>query len=264
MHIVKREMRAHLKSLLIWSAVMLGLIAMIMVEFKAYYNNPEMSDVLNMMPEAMLKAFSMENANLTTLGGFVSLISFYLFVMGGVYAVLLGSNIISKEERDKTAEFFMTLPISRTQIITSKLVAAILNSFLLVLATGLSIVITSWKYSPDRDFYRFLALYLIAMFILCLIFLSVGMLLSSVLKRYKSSGKISAAILFVLYMINIVSALSKNLDFLKYITPFKYFDTNAMLIQGEIDIVYVLISFAIIAFCIAGTYVVYPKRDLHI
>lgn len=264
MNIIKRELRAHLKSLLIWSAVMIGLITLIMEEFKAYYNNPDLADVLKMMPEAMLKAFSMENANLTTVGGFVSLISFYLFVMIGVYAVLLGNNIISKEERDKTAEFFMTLPISRVQVITSKLIAAIINSFLLVFVTGLAIVITTWRYAPDDKFYTFLMLYLLAMFIIGAIFLSVGMFMASILKRYKSSGKVSAAILFILYMLNIVSALSSKTEFLKYVTPFKYFDTNDMLNKGRIEPIYILLSIIIITVCIAGTYIVYPKRDLHI
>lgn len=264
MHIVKRELKDHLKSLLIWSGVMFGLIALIMVEFKAYYNNPEMADILNMMPEAMLKAFSMESANLTTIGGFVSLISFYLFVMAGVFAVLLGSNIISKEERDKTAEFFLTLPVSRVQVITAKLIAAIINCLLLVMVTGASIVITSLKYKPDSDFYNFLMLYLFAMLLISLIFLSVGMLLSSILKRYKSSGKISASILFILYLLNIITALSSKLDFLKYITPFKYFNTNVMLIEGEIEIVYIVLSLLIIIGGLIGTYLIYPKRDLHL
>ena len=66
MHVIKWELKANLKSLLIWCAIFTALIFMMTSEFSAYYNNPEMADIMKMFPEAMLKAFSMDNANLTT------------------------------------------------------------------------------------------------------------------------------------------------------------------------------------------------------
>lgn len=264
MHIIKRELRANFKSLLIWSAVMILIILMAMAEFSAYYDNPEMADILDAMPKAMLEAFSMANANLTTVSGFVSLFSFYFYIMLGLFAVLLGNGIISKEERDKTAEFFLTLPVSREQVIFSKWIAAIIHCILINAVTGSTIYVTTYKYSPDNEFYKFLGLMLLALFILQMIFLSVGMFLAAFLKRYKSSGKLSASILFVTYIMSIMVGLSDKMEFLKYLSPFRYFEANNILHEMKFELVYVILSLCIITVFMVGTFIIYPKRDLHL
>ena len=98
LHIIKWEFKTQLKSLMIWSIIFVIFLFMMTSEFSAYYNNPEMLDVMEMMPEALLKAFSMDSANLTTTTGYLSIASIYFCLMVGLYAVLLGSSIISKEE----------------------------------------------------------------------------------------------------------------------------------------------------------------------
>lgn len=264
MHIYKHEMRANLKALLIWCAVMIVMIAMMTSEFSAYYDNPEMSDVLSAMPQGMLKALSMEAANLTTTTGFISLASIYFFLLLGVHAILLGSGIISKEERDKTAEFFMTLPISRERIILSKALAALTNSIVLNLTTYLGTILFMVQYDLDSDFIEYLSLLMFSVFIVQMIFMSIGMFLASVLKRYKTSGKIGAVVLMCLYIFSIVSNLHSKLKFLKWFTPFEYFKSNIILINRNYELKYLIISFMIITIGIAGTFIIYPKRDLHI
>lgn len=264
MQIIIRELRANAKSLLIWSIVMVIFIIMMISEFSAYYNNPEMAGILDAMPETLMQAFSLTGSNLTTPTGYISMAAIYFYLVLGVFAVLLGSNIISKEERDKTAEFFYTLPISREQAIFSKWIAAILNCAFIVVITGLTIIVTMLKYNIDNEFYQFIFLLMFAAFMIQMIFLAIGMLLASVLKRYKTSGKLSAGILIVLYMISVISALSSNLENLKYITPFKFFEPSKLLQNGNYEIEYVLITIGIITVCMIGTFLVYPKRDLHL
>ena len=264
MHIIKWEIRSNLKSLIIWSLIFIVLIFMMTSEFSAYYDNPEMEDMMDMFPEAMLKALSMENANLTTTTGYLSLVGLYFYLMVGVFAVLLGSNIISKEERDKTAEYLMTLPVSRERIIFSKWVTALINCVVLDIVIALSTIAAMFKYDLDSEFYEFLINLSLAMLLMMLIFLSVGMFLASVLKRYKSSGKISASLLMGLYFINVLAALSDKLDFLKYITPFKYFEASKILHRPGLEPKYVILSCVIIIVGVVGTFMIYPRRDLHI
>jgi len=264
MHIIKWEFRANLKSLIIWSLIFILLIFMMTSEFSAYYNNPEMEDMLEMFPEALLKALSMENANLTTTTGYLSLVALYFYLMVGVFAILLGSNIISKEERDKTAEYLMTLPVSRERIIFSKLIVSLINCILLDVVIAISTIAAMFKYDLDSDFYNFLLNLSFAILLTMFLFLSIGMLLASVLKRYKSSGKISASLLMGLYFLNVLVALSDKLIFLKYITPFKYFEASQILQNNGLELKYVIISVFIIIVGFTGTFIVYPRRDLHV
>ena len=264
MNIIKREIRANLKSLLIWSVSISAIIVMMMSEFSAYYNNPDMLEILNAIPEVLLKAFSMDSANLTTVSGFLSMASFYFYIILSVHAALLGSSIISKEERDRTAEFFMTLPISRAHAVVNKLFASIILCLSLNLVTGTSMLLTALQYEKTDDFTRFFVLMMLALFIMQLIFLGLGMLISSVIKRYRKSAIYSMALLFGLYIMSIFVSLSDKVEFLKYITPFKFFETSMILRNGQFELVYLSISFGIIVVSFAGTFIFYPKRDLYL
>ncbi|SHH73310.1 ABC transporter permease subunit [Clostridium grantii] len=264
MNIIKRELKANMKSLIIWSACIILIFVMMMSEFSAYYNNPAMADILDSMPEAMLKAFSMNGANLTTVSGFVSIANIYFYIMLGIYAVLLGSSIISKEERDKTVEFLFALPISRKKVITSKLIAAVINCFILLSVTGITGIVATMKYQPSKEFFKFWALSIAAIFIIQIVFLSIGMLIASLLKRYKKAGAVSISILLVTYLLSILIGLSDKIEFMKYFTPFKYFEPLYLLNEEKLQGVYIIISLGIIVVSIIGTFIFYPKRDLHI
>ena len=66
------------------------------------------------------------------------------------------------------------------------------------------------------------------------------------------------------FFIYIISGLHENLKFLKYFSPFKYFDSLEILHESKIDPVFVGISAVIIIVLMAGAYITYKKRDLYI
>lgn len=264
MHILKWELKANRKGLIIWSVIILVLIFMMTTEYSAYHDNPDMQEIMDAIPEQMLKAFSMQGTNLTTPSGFISLASFYFYLLLGIHAIVLGTGIIAKEERDKTAEFFLTMPITREEAIMSKLTAAIINCLILLAVTIGGVIITLLRYEPGREFYEFLGYLTIALFMIQMIFLSVGMFLSSILKRYKTSGKIGTFLLVGLYFVSMITSLSDKVDFLKYLTPFKYYEASNLLNNMEFELRYIIITIVIIAIGIGGTFFFYPKRDLMI
>ncbi|MBN2148381.1 MAG: hypothetical protein JW726_13410, partial [Anaerolineales bacterium] len=91
MNIFLRELRANLKSLIIWS-VIIGLLIMIAVaKFSAFAGNPEMLAMIDAMPPAMLDALSMRAFNLTTLSGFYGIMFVYFGLMGAIAAAMWGS-----------------------------------------------------------------------------------------------------------------------------------------------------------------------------
>ena len=68
----------------------------------------------------------------------------------------------------------------------------------------------------------------------------------------------------VTFFLSIVAGLSEDLEFLRYFSPFKYFDPGVLLRQSQIDINFVLLSVGIVAVLMVGAYVSYSKRDLYI
>jgi len=264
MNIFIRELKANLKSLLVWSVIIAVLIMMAVSKFSAFAGDPEMLKMLDSLPPAMLDAFSMRAFNLTTLSGFYGIMFIYFGLMGAIASAMWGSDIISKEERNKTVEFSLVLPISRSRVITAKALAALVNSLAFVLVTwGLSVVAVQ-SFQPDQAFYSYLALEMRAMFVIELIFLAIGLMLGCVMKQYKRSASTAVAIILATYFMSIVSGMQENLDFLKWFTPFKYFDAADLFRNGSMNSTYLLISLGIIVVCVAVAYLVYNRRDLYI
>ena len=264
MNIFLRELKANLKSLVIWSVIMLLLIVVGVAKFSAYYNNPEMLQLLDSLPPAVLDAMDLRAFNLTTLVGFYGIMFVYFGLMGAIAAAMWGSDIISKEERDKTVEFSLALPVSRRRIITAKALAALVNCVAFVLVTWAVSLVAARSYNPDQAFNNFLTLEMQAMFSIELIFLALGLLLGCALKQYKRSGSIDIAIILATYFLSIISAMQANLDFLKYFTPFKYFDAAELLRNGKMDGAYLLLSTAIIVVSMVAAYLACDRRDLYI
>jgi len=264
MRIYFRELKANFKSLLIYCGISLFFLTVGFAKFQGYADNPELLAVMDGLPDAMLNAFSMNAFNLTTVEGFFGVMFTFIGLILSIAAVMWGSDIISKEERDKTVEFALTLPVRRSTLIAAKTAAVITNSVVLALFTwGITLANTA-RYDPEPDFYRFVALGMVAIFIMQLIFLAIGILLGSAIKNHKRAGSIAIAILLGTYFLSVIAGLNEDFDVLKYFTPFKYFDPAQLLHEAKIEPVFLWLSLGIVVVSMAGAFLAYSRRDLYI
>jgi len=263
-NIFLRELRANIKSLLIWSFIVIVFNLVGFLKFSAYYNNPQMLAILDSLPPAMLSAFSMSAFNLTTVAGFYGIMATYFGLILSIAAAMWGSGVISKEERDKTVEFSLTLPVTRARLITAKTAAMVVDCLILLLITWGITLVSAQQYHPDGEFYRFVTIGMLAFLIEQMIFLALGIFLGCAVKKHKQAGSIAVWLLLGTYFLSILVGLNKDLDFLKYLTPFKYFDAAQLLHESRLEMPFVLLSVAIIAACMAAAYASYAKRDLYI
>ncbi|MEJ2211912.1 MAG: ABC transporter permease subunit, partial [Anaerolineae bacterium] len=252
MNILFRELKANLRSLIIWAVIVILFVTVGISKFSAYYNNPEMLVILDKMPPALMQAFSFQAFNLTTIEGFFGVMFTYYGLLLSIAAAMWGSDIISKEERDKTVEFALTLPVTRSRVVTAKALAALVNCIGLLLVTWATSLVSSAQYEPGSDFYHFLALSMLALFLMQLIFLAIGLFLGCAMKQYRRASSVAVSLLLGTYVVSVVSGLDQSLDFLKYFSPFKYFDPGVLLRESRIDIVFVGLSLAIILASMVG------------
>jgi ABC-2 type transport system permease protein len=264
MNIFFQELKANFKSLLIWSGIVILFNVVGFSKFSAYYNNPGMLAILDSMPPAMLAAMNMTAFNLTSVTGFFGVMITYFGLILSIAAAMWGSDIISKEERDKTVEFTLTLPITRGKLITAKTAVVVVNSVVLLLITWGITLVSAKKYQPDSGFFHFVALGMLTFFIMQMIFLAIGVLLGCAMKQHKKAGSMAVSILLGTYFLSIIAGLDKKVEFLKYFSPFKYFDPGVLLRESRIELPYVWLSLAIVVISLAGAYFAYSKRDLYI
>ena len=154
MNIYMRELKAHRKSLLIWSIGMFFLVVAGMGKYSAgaATGGNSMNEIMLQMPKSLQSLFGVGIFDLTIALDFFAILFVYILFMAAMQTVMLGSGIISKEERDKTAEFLLVKPISRTKILTAKLLAAVTILLIFWAVTYVSSYGILSYYSKDAEF----------------------------------------------------------------------------------------------------------------
>jgi ABC-2 type transport system permease protein len=125
----------------------------------------------------------------------------YMMVLGSIFAIVLSSNILLKEEYNKTAEYLLTRPLTRSEVFFSKLAVLFLYIFLLNLVTALAgfICIELVKNGPF-SIRAFLILSLYTLLLNCL-FGAIGLFLSTLVKRPKPVTTFSIGLVLIFYFI---------------------------------------------------------------
>jgi len=265
MNIFFRELKDNLKSLIIWCIGVLFMVGAGMSKYAGLSGSDEaLNDIMTKLPKTFQAVFGTGTLNLSKVSGFYGVLFLYILLMAAIHAVILGANIISKEERDKTSEFLMVKPVSRERIIGQKLLAALLNIIIFNLVSlSLSIAMVN-QFGNGENVNKDILLLTIGMFLVQLLFLSLGSALAAYYKAPKKSVSISTAILLISFFMSIMVDLSDKLQWLKYLTPFKYFEAKAVMYGGGLDGTFVAISIALSVILIISTFVFYRRRDLNI
>lgn len=264
MNVILRELKATRKSLIIWSVCMFLGVASGMGKYTVYSAGGQNIDVFNKMPFSLKALLGMGSFDVSKMSGYFAMLFLYIEIAAAIHAVLLGSNIIAKEERDKTTEFLIAKPVSRTAVITLKLLAALINILILNIVTLVSSIILVDAYNKGTDISSEIGIFLLSMFIVQLIFLTLGAVLAALLRNPKGAGSLAAGIMMISFIISKITDLSARFNFLNVFSPFKYFSYYKIVEGYGLNYGVVLLSLLLIAAFSAATLFFYQGRDLNV
>lgn len=264
MNVFIMEMKANTKALIIWCIAMLFMVGSGMSKYEALSSSGQINEIMNKLPKSIQAIFGIGTFDLSKVSGYYAMLFLYLVLMTTIHAAMLGANIISKEERDKTTEFLMVKPISRNKIITAKLLAAFLNILILNIVTLISSIAMVGYFNKGEAVNGDIEILMVGMFILQLMFMLIGTALAAVIKKPKTASSVATAMILATYLLSTAIDLNTKLESLKYFTLFKYFEAKNLISSGAFEPVFVILSAAIIIILLSITYVFYEKRDLSI
>ncbi len=262
MNIFLHEIRSYRKSVIIWSLAMTALAVMYIFIFKALGSDIEQFKVfMQNMPDVVKKAFNVYIESISTLEGFYSFVFSFVVLCGAIQAMNLGTAIVSKEIRDKTADFLMTKPVSRMRIMTSKLMASLLSLIATnIIYLGLT-VLSAIVVLGDFNMKLFIMISL-TLFFVQLVFMAMGIIISVAVGKIKSVISISLSTVFGFYIIGTLGSIIGD-DKVRFISPFRFFDTAYIIKNAAYEVPYVTVAIIFIIAAIAGSYLVYIKKDIH-
>ncbi|WP_069649017.1 ABC transporter permease subunit [Caloranaerobacter ferrireducens] len=263
MNIFLREMKANRKSLIIWCISLFILTAIGMAKYAGFAESGDLvNQMMESMPQVLKTIWGIGTINLTEIKGYYSVLFVYFVLMATIHASMLGAIIISKEERDKTSEFLLTKPTTRVRIVTSKLLASLVNILIFNIATLVFSMMLVNYYNKGESINKEIIILMIAMFILQLLFMTIGTALGAISKKTKTATSNAMAILLGTYILSVYIDMNDKVEILKYITPFKYFQAKDLIFGVGFNTGYVILSFVIIGVLLASTYKFYLKRDI--
>ena len=114
MNVFKREIKAGIKSFLVWTISVSAFISVCVFMFPQMEGKMDsVSDIFASMG-AFSSAFGMDRLGLGSLIGFYSVECGTIMALGAtLYAAMVGSQMVGKEEKGRTAEFLFSMPIKR-------------------------------------------------------------------------------------------------------------------------------------------------------
>jgi ABC-2 type transport system permease protein len=259
---LKRELKINLKSLIIWTSIVAGILLMAFLVYPSMATKTgELDALLKTFPEELLKAFSMDLVSISSVSGWFATEGYMMVTLiGSAYAALLGGSILLKEESDKTIEYLYSKPISRNQIITAK----ILTGLLYILIFNLSIALLSlinFYISDDLNTTRWF-LMSVAPLLMHYLFFFLSLFISTFFKKIKSMTGISLGLSLGTYFIHVISLMSNKIEFLKYLTPYEYFSSRYIIINEKFNLGYLILTIILILLLTLGTYYRYNKKEL--
>lgn len=258
MNIFLYELKAHSKSTIIWTVSLCAIEVLFLLIYPGVVKDAaELQRLIMGYPEVIRNALGIAVDNFASFLGFYSFSFLYITLCGAIQAMNIGTGILSKEVREKTADFLLTKPVSRQRIITAKLLAA-LTSLGLTNVVFFSVVSLMSSVATTASFSRKVFLMVtLTLFFVQLMFLALGFVISVLVPKIKSVIAVSLSTVFGFFVLGMFGSLTR------YLTPLKYYDPMYIVHNSAYETSYMIVEAIFIIVAIVASYMIYAKKDIH-
>jgi len=263
--VIGRTLKSRRVSLSIYLGVAFALNWMYVAMFTTFQSQAEqLSEVFKTLPESFAAAFGASELAFSTLEGFLALENFgflWPLLVILIIAGLAGASLAGEIEKD-TIELVLSRPISRTAYFFGKYLATVLASAAFVLVSILSVILFAEIYNVPYVLGSYATLALAGLAFAWAI-IGIAFMFAAIFSEKSKVFFMTGGVLFLMYILQLLARLNENLEGLRYVSIFYYFDSS-ILTDGTVPL-YALIV-------LAGTAIVttvlalwrWRARDIHV
>lgn len=221
---------------------------------------------MSAFPKEMLEAFNLSDiAVLGTAEGFFGYYFQYILIASAIFAAMLGTNALAREESEGTIGYLYAQPLSRVSIVASKVLANALVYTIYWVVSIVSAFLICLLFLEEgasaEELFKDFSVLLFAGWVMGLTFLSVGFLLSSLLSSSKSATSLSLGLVFLTYILGIVGRLQEDFELLVYFSPVDA-ALPSNVFENGIEWKYIVTDVIVLAICFLATFLIYRRKDL--
>lgn len=260
MHIFWHEMRRTRLSLLIWTAAIAFMLAVCVIIYPEMA--PQMSQITDTFADmgSFSTAFNLDQLNFGEFKGYFAVECGNVLGLGGaIFAAIAGITALAKEEKDKTAEFLLTHPVSRERVVGEKLLS-VLAQIILLNVLVFAVVAGCIAAIGETGSLKELWLLFLANFLMQV---QIGLMTFGISAFLKNGGlAIGLGLSFGFYFLSVVANLTEEAKVLKYITPFGYTDGAAILKAQALEWKYLAVGGVLTLIGAAAAIFKYRTKDI--
>lgn len=260
MTLFRHELRQGRKQFLGWSIVLVILLSQCVIIYPEFQKQSHLAEEMFSKLGAFASAFGLDRLNLGNFVHFYALECGNILGIGGaMFAALLGIMALAKEEKDHTSEFLMSHPLTRTRVVTEKLLAVFYQVTVLNLLTSLAVVVSAIGMGVEVD-YELLTTIFLAYYLMQLQMAAMCFGISAFLRR--SGLGIGLGMALLLYFFKIMSNISDKFEILKWFTPHSYAEAATLVGEKAIPLDYLGVGMVFGLAGIVAAYWKYKRKDL--
>lgn len=221
-----KELKRNRKNLMIWSSIVIGFTFMVLAIFPYMAEMGEgITSLMESIPPEIGKAMGMDADTWSSILGFYSTYyGVYIIVLVSIFTTSTGATIISKEEKDHTSEFLLTRPISRKDIVVTKLISLFTLSLIIYGIQTTAAVIGMQLFAvTEVDWSVFIQMHVSGL-VLILFFTTIGVLISMFVTPKKNFMGIVVGLTFGTYFLNAIGKSADAVSWISYFSPFNYLE----------------------------------------
>ncbi len=224
-----KELKRNRKNLFIWSGIVVGLTLMVLAIFPFMAEmGDSMGALMESIPPELSKALGMNADSWSSILGFYSTYyGVYIVVLISIFTTSVGATIISKEEKDQTSEFLLTRPISRKEIVWTKLMTLFTLCLIIYFLQTFTALIGIYSFTTTEvDWSTFTNMHGSGL-VLILFFTTLGIIISMLVKPKKNFMGIVVGLTFGSYFLNAIGKSADAVSWIAYGSPFNYLEITS-------------------------------------
>ena len=258
--ICKHELKLNLKSLLIWSFSVGGLGFICLLMYTSMDGEMmDMADTFSNMG-AFSDAFGMSTLSIATINGFFATEVGTVHGLGSaLFAALLSTVLLSKEEDAHTGEFLFSLPLSRGNIVLAKLLSLLIELTLFTLICGVMYILGFAVLKEDISWNEMM-IFLGSMLFMNIEISAIALIISACSARNRMGVGLGLALIF--YSYDLIGRVVPDMKDYLFVGPFSYTNASEIFAGKETPAEALITGVAVTVIALIISFAVYTKKDL--
>ena len=221
----------------------------------------EMEVLEDAFPAFFFELFGIEA--LHTIEGFIAaeIYSFFWVVLVGIYFAYIGAGMIAKDVSERKMDLTLSNPVSRESVLLQKVAAFWLPIVVLNGGVGAIVFIGGALIGEPFNPVAVTMVHLLSIPYL-LVCGAIGLVISVTIDRVRTARAVALTVVFALWLVDSVSRLDENYEWIGAVGPSRYYDQTAILVREEyafVDAGILLIAFLVL---LGIALVIFTRRDI--